>query len=182
MAQLGASRGPHACVSTYLSLFSISLQPGIFGETPGASFLMTEAALLLFFSPFFLGPALGSAAFLNHLDNVHSQWLMAKNLSPYLSLRIGKGLCIREEMGILVPTWSITLPGWYLGGWAERAEVLALPNPCGPSLVIPSWFSQRVAVGGMLLTQLAWCPHLEKMAFDAEFCRAFWAEFFKSQR
>lgn len=53
MAQLGASQGPRAWAWTYLSLFSISLQPESFGETPGISFLMTKAAVLLFLSPFF---------------------------------------------------------------------------------------------------------------------------------
>lgn len=59
MGQLGASQGPHACAWTYLALFSISLQPEIFGETPGVSLLMTKAALLLFLSPFLSGACFG---------------------------------------------------------------------------------------------------------------------------
>lgn len=64
---------------------------------------------------------MGSAVFVDHLDNVHLQWLMVENLSPYLPLRIRKRLCIREKMGILVPTWGITLPGWLPWGLGRQS-------------------------------------------------------------
>lgn len=81
----------------------MSLQPGIFGETPGVSFPMTKAAPVLPSARFLWGLLRLSAAFVNHLDNVHSQWLMAKNPSLCLPLRIGKGLCMREKMASLSP-------------------------------------------------------------------------------